>query len=67
MCQAKARRLILKYLESTGVPKEVLARVSGIYRIRHVMPSISDRAHTPYHERDMMGTGETNKVKARHP
>ena len=65
MCQTKARRLILKYLEATGVPKEVLARVSGIYGIRHVRPSISDRAHTPDHERSMVGDCR-DKQKSKH-
>ena len=67
MCQAKARRLILKYLEATGVPKEVLARVSGIYGIRHVMPSTSDRAHTPDHERDMVGDWRDKQSRSTTP
>jgi hypothetical protein len=67
MSQAKASKLVLKYLEATGIPREVLARVSGIYGIRHVMPSISDRAHTPDHERDMVGDWRDKQCRSTTP
>ena len=64
MKQNKARRLILKYLESIGMPRTTLACVSGIYGIRHVLPSIADRAHTPDHERDCIGDWKDGKGRS---
>jgi hypothetical protein len=64
MGQNKARRLVLKYLESTGMPRTTLAGISGIYGVRHVLPSIADRAHTPDHERDCIGDWKDGKGKS---
>jgi hypothetical protein len=64
MGQLKARRLVLKYLESIGMPRTTLASVSGIYGVRHVLPSIADRAHTPDHERDCVGDWKDGKGRS---
>ena len=55
MSATKARTLLLKYLNSIGMSKELMQDISGVYGIRHVLPSIADRSHAPDEERDMVG------------
>ena len=55
MDATKARTLLLKYLNSVGMSKELMQDISGVYGIRHVLPSVADRSHAPDSERDMVG------------